>query len=762
MKISRSYLIAAIVLIAFVSAANGFTLLGFFQSLEAGSGVGVSERKFQAQIKAQQDLFLKIDDVEEARKHYKSIESNFSQLGKPVNDLFQKSFSPVLQVYNSKPKEADDRYSMIKKRELMESLVNSYRREIPNGPIPIRAALLNILFDVQNSLVNQSPEAEAISLSKIRERTDGLKQTSRTVRSDGVEERVASIDAIVTALEKSAETKKKWNQERLNALSGADDSLAKLSKATLGSAEESMESSRRYFLYSVIVAICALFVALAVLYVAHKYLRLNFEAKSDAFQKLLKEFGREKLEPTYERDQQWLLADPDWGPIIQGMAESEKAFSEQYQALLSVPKSMLMPFVVFTKERLAKYWNEPAESLFEMKERKISALDDIITDSKISGRERADVIDLIRTTFSTSREDSFEVDLIQGENKVPFEILAYPILTGRMAGGKLFLFKQIRSEAERVDKAVSGHLSLVRDHVLKVMNDSHEEFRPELAVHPEVKKSIEDLDGLRRKVSEKHLLWKSEAQALKDQIERQREILEKLHQQLELIREKNSSAIETFDSRQGSDADLHSDICFLEKEIEQGKLLRRKLEEDLKAQVNTIEVARKYETAIRSSIGEAERFLEEYVQLLNDLRGYCEEAKVQSVNLSFTKDPVSREYGAKARAFAFELESFLTTASSIGMRLQSILAKHPGSALSPHLEGKELDMTMLEGIKLEEEKLGAFVQRWKASGKEWLSESKKVVELVKEIEKDSAIAYQLGETGLVINQQTQNNLDRWN
>ncbi len=762
MKISRSYLVAAIALIAFVSAANGFTLLGFFQSLEGGSGVGFSDRKFQSQLKAQHDLFHKMDDVEEAKKHYKSIEANFSTLGGGANENFQKTYSAVWQAYNTKPKEADDRYAMIKKRELMESLINAYRKEIPNGPIPLRAAYLNILFDVQNSLINQTPEAEAISLAKMRERMDGLKITVRTYRSEGADERVAALDSTLAALEKSFELKKKWQQERERALASADAALGKLAKEVIGSVEDGLESSRRFFLYAVIVAVCAFFLALGVLYIAHKYLRLKFDANSDLFLKLLKEFGREKLDPTYERDQQWLLNDPDWGPVTHGMLNSEKAFSDQYQALLSVPKSLLMPFIVFTKERLAKHWNEPADALFELRDRKISALDDVISDGKVSGRERSDVIELIRTTFTTSREDAFEVDLHQNGDKVPYEILCYPILSGGLAGGKIFFFRQIRSEAERVDRAVSNHLALVREHVHKLINESDEEFKLDIAIHPEVKKSIEELDSLRRKVSEKHLLWKTEAGALMDQIDRQKDILEKLKNQLQTIKSANSTAIQKFDQRKGADEDLHSDICFLEKDLDQSKFLRKRLEEDLKVQAQTLQIARRYETTIRASIGETERFLQEYVQLINDLRGYCEEAKVQSVNMSFTKDTQGREYAAKARAFAFELESFLTTASSIGERMQSILAKHPGNALAPHLEAKEFDFAMIDEIKAEEERLEAFVKRWKVSGKEWVQESKKVAELVSEIDRVTAVATQLGETGLVINEQTHLNLERWN
>jgi hypothetical protein len=761
MKISRSYLVTAIALIALVTAANGFTLLGFFQSVEGGSG-GVSDRKFQVQLKSQHDLFSKIEDVEDAKKHYKSIEQNFTSLGGGVDEAFQKTYGPVLMSFTSKPKEADERYALIKKRELMEGLVNAYRKEIPAGPIPIRAAYLNILFDVQNSLVNQTVEAEAISLSKIRERFENLKFTAKSFRGDGLEDRIAGLDGVFTAIEKGFEQKKKWKQERDRAISAAESSIGKLAKATIGSMEDGVEASRRFFLYSLIVGVAAFFLALVLLYISHKFVKLKFEAKSDLFLKLLKEFGREKLDPTYDRDRKWLLEDPDWGSVTHGFIESEKAFSDQYQALLSVPKSLLMPYVVFTKDRLAKHWNDTARTLFEIGDKRSTALDDIISDRRVKGRDRADIIDLIRATFTTSREDSFEVDIHQNGSSVPFEILCYPILSGALAGGKIFFFRQIRSEAERVDKAVNGHLHIVRDHIQKVLNGSLEEFNIQFAVHPDVRKTIEDLDSLRRKVSEKEILWKTEAGALIDQIDRQKEVLEKLNNQLKNIREANKTTIASFEVRRGADEDLHSDICFLEKEIEQTRLYRTKLEEDLNMQTQLLGVARKYEVGVRASIGEMERFISEYIQLLNDLRGYCEEAKVQSVNLSFAKDPNSREYGARARAFAFELESFLTTASSIGERLKTIISQHPGSALAPHLDAREADFSMLEGIKNEEERLASFIQRWKVSGEGLIAESKKVSELAKEIDRVSSVATQLGETGLIINEQTHLNLERWN
>jgi hypothetical protein len=762
MKISRSYLVTSIALIAFVTGANGFTLLGFFQSVEGGGSGVVSERKFRAQLKSQHDIFYTIDDVEEAKKHFKSLELNFTALGGGVDEGFQKTYGPVLMSYRSKPKEADERYSLIKKRELMEGLVKAYRKEIPVGPIPVRAAYLNILFDLQNSLVNQTLEAEAISLSKVRERFENLKFTGKSFRGDGLEERIAGLDGIFAAIEKGFEQRKKWKQERDRALSSAEASIGKLAKATIGSVEDGVEASRRFFLYSLIAGVSAFFLALALLYISHKFVKLKFEAKSDLFLKLLKEFGKEKLDPTYDRYRKRLLEDPDWGAITQGLIDSEKAFSDQYQALLSVPKSLLMPYVVFTKDRLAKHWNETAKTLFEIGDKRSTALDDIISERRVQGRDRADIIDLIRSTFTTSREDSFEVDIHQDGSTVPFEILCYPILSGGLAGGKIFFFRQIRSEAERVDKAVNGHLHIVREHVQAVLNGSLEEFNLQFAVHPDVRKTIEDLDSLRRKVSEKEILWKTEAGALIDQIDRQKDVLEKLNNQLKNIRDANKTAIVSFENRRGADEDLHSDICFLEKEIEQTCLYRTKLEEDLNMQNQLLNVARKYEVGVRASIGEMERFISDYIQLLNDLRGYCEEAKVQSVNLSFAKDPNSREYGARARAFAFELESFLNAASSIGERLKTIISQHPGSALAPHLDVKEADFSMLEGIKNEEERLASFVQRWKVSGESLIAESKKVSELAREIERVSIVATQLGETGLIINEQTHLNLERWN
>ena len=69
---------------------------------------------------------------------------------------------------------------------------------------------------------------------------------------------------------------------------------------------------------------------------------------------------------------------------------------------------------------------------------------------------------------------------------------------------------------------------------------------------------------------------------------------------------------------------------------------------------------------------------------------------------------------------------------------------------------------ILAGLKREEEKLSAFLQRWKEEGNELVHGGEQALALLRGVDKRSAVVNQLGETSLLINDQAKNNLQRWN
>jgi hypothetical protein len=756
MKASRSYLAVIGILLGVLCVSNFISLAGYFQAVENSGSGGVSEKRLLAQLQYMHAQLKATEDPEVAKRQIRTFESTLSD-GEALDKL-RKTYAPVQAVYSSKPKEAEDRYLLVRKRELMEGLVNAYRKEIPNGLIPVRAAYLNILFDLQNSLLNENAETEEVFIRRNKERFAALKAIVAKQADQGLSMRVANLDSIFLAYERGFDLTEKWREHRTEMLASAEKALPNLARESLGTKDSLVDGLRRSFLYACILALVAGVVGFVVLFVCHKMLKLRFYGRSDAFLRILKDFGRERTDPSYEKDLNLLQSDPDWADLIHGAVESETDFVAKYQALLAVPKSLQTPYVVFSKDRSAKHWNGAAEELFGLNGESAPSLDEIICEEKISSREESvAIVDMVRNSFPASKEEVFEI-LLSGN--APYELLSYPVISGPLAGGKLFVFRSIRSETNRIDKAVSEQLAKVRTYVHKISHHYPVDIAATDHDSPEVKETLTDLDTMKRKIDEREILWKSETTALLDQVSRQREILEKLAGEIRQIREAHGTALELVGSIQVSDEDWHGEICLLDKELAHWKSLRARLESELGQHNLVLAKARAFEQEVRISAEDMEGFLSAYDATLEELKAFGEEAQLQAVNMAFAKEP--KDFSARCRAYSVELNRFVELAGKLSGRVRSFIGEHPAGALAAHLESTDLDPSLIEGLKREEERISQFVSRWKEEGGHLVTGGGHAMELLRQADKKSAVVNQLGETSLLINDQAKSNLQRWN
>jgi hypothetical protein len=762
MKATRSYLFVALVATAGLCVANLISLTGFFQSVERQSSGTSTEKRLLSQLQYLQDQLRRTDDPEQARRQIRSLEALVSPgIESEGTETFRKIYAPVISAYASKPKEAEERFLLVKKRELMEGIVNAYRREISTGRIPVRAAYLNILFDTQNSLLNEGTETERVYIRRNKERFSGLR--GLTGSDQALAARVAALEGVFQSFEKGFEAAAQWKAQKEEALAAADKSLPKLARDLYGSRGQQAEDLRRFFLYSCIIALIAALAALAVFYVSHKLLKLKFYSRTDSFLRLLREFGRERLDSGYDRELAALKADPDWSRLAGGIEQSESDFVASFQTHLAIAQSMTCPHVVIGRDKVVRSWNASAGELFGMADGQDFSMEDLIRSDNVSGREGDPVaaLELIRGSFSVPEAGVFEISLKAGDSWMPFELLCYPVLSGPLAGGKVFLFREIRNEAERVEKSVKGHLGRIRDSIHKLTHGYEVELTPRDADAEAIKGCLEDLSSMKRKLDERELLWKSETGALIDQVSRQREILERVTDEIGAIRAAHGRVLQLVGGLHGGDENWHDEVCLLDRELGRWKALRERLEADVGRHGETLGKARVYEREIRSAAEEMEGFLAEYETSFSRLEEFSEEARVHAVNMGFVKDPGYREFAARSRAFAHEVTRFVEQTKKLSAHVKAFLAAHPASALAPHLEGGEIDPELLSGLRKEEARLEVFLKRWMESGKGLVAEGEEALGILRETDKKGAVLTQLGETSLLINDQARGNLERW-
>ena len=267
MKASKGYfLITGSALLA-VSLVCFVSLYGQFKAVErSGLGQGTEKRALETLKFLHSSLrdSEKPEDAKARMKAFETLAANGPDSG--AVEKIRRAYGPALANFASKPREAEPRYQMGKKRELMEALVNAYRKEIPNGDIRLRAAYLNILFDTQASLLNEDDTAEEVFARRNKERFASLK--TMTASGDAaLQARVANLESIFQAFEKGLEQSMKWKEQKTETFAAVEKSLPKLARDMHGSKDEDLEEYRRSFLYGCVFAALAVLGALIALVV---------------------------------------------------------------------------------------------------------------------------------------------------------------------------------------------------------------------------------------------------------------------------------------------------------------------------------------------------------------------------------------------------------------------------------------------------------------------------------------------------------------
>ncbi|MGZ3661129.1 MAG: hypothetical protein ACXWR1_21115 [Bdellovibrionota bacterium] len=764
MKSARGHFILASLACLSLCFALVVALGGYFHSVERGGSSYGSEKHLISQLRVFHDRLRMAENPEDAKAALKVVESfGFGPESELTREL-KKAYAPVLAVFAAKPREAEARFQYVKKRELMETLVNAYRKEVLHGDLRVRAAYLNILFDTQNSLLNESDEAEQVYLKRNRDRIDGLKGTVIGAKDAGLPVRVSGIDSIFLSYERGFQQALKWRLEKTEALSKEEKALPAIAKGVYAGEDTGVDDTRRTFLYICFVSVVIACASFLTLYLGFKVIRVRSEMKWEAFLSYLRAFGAERVDPKVQEALHTLREDSDWAAVVAEAQRAEENFVRSCQSLLAVPRSLRTPFLVVAKDRTIRHWNEGAAGLFGLTEGKEWGTSDIFQASRLGVKDGSidSALELIRSSFASITEDRFELLILRaGEEPHPYELTMSPISSGPLAGGKILVWREIRSEAQRVDRAVGLQLERIRELVHKVTHQYAVDLTPAEHDAPASRAMIGDLALLKGRVEERELLWKSEAQALIDQVSRQQEILHRLSEELARIRHGQSEALELVQLAHGGEEHLHDEVCVLERDLERWTANRKRLMGDLHQQSAVLDKAKRFEEQLRIATAEVETTLETFDGDIDELRQFADAAKVHSVNLSLVRDPNYWEYASRARGFAHELARFTAKAEEIGRRIRTFVASHPGGALAAHLSGPGLDEGAMAGIAEEQERLQVLLQRWRESGTSILSGGEKAVALLQEAERSGAVVTQLGETSLLISQQARGNLERW-
>ncbi len=763
MRSSRYFLIMGGAIFGLLFLALICVSTALFHSVDQ-SGATISGGIRLAPIMANiQDQMRLAKSAEDVKRNFKSFES-ITGLGAESEQVekLQKVYSTLVSHFANKPREAEQHHLLIKKRDFLEIALNNYRKEIPRGDIRIRALLLNVIFDTQSSFLNESAEMEQVYLKHTHERVSSLKALA--AHDGGVLARAANLESAIALYEKSFLMSESWNSQREEILIKADKSVAQLLQDLKRSADGGIESSRRSFFYTGLFSAIISIFCLGLLLVGYKVVDSNFKKRSNLLFRYLRQFGQEKRDLLSVGEMETLRSDEGWQDLLFAAQEAEEKFVQNYQTQISVAKSMQLPFFVLKKDRSVLFWNKSAADLFQLPEKKDGlSLDDLISTAKISPHlgDSDDLVDVVRNSFAAPKDDVFEFHVKTDKELVPVELNSSPITSGPLVGGKIYVLRQIRNEASRVERAVSYQLNYARDLVHKMTHGYDFEIEANESYSPPVRALLGDFQSMKLKVSEREALWKSEGLGLLDQIERQREILLRLGREIQTMRDRHDELTSLFAKIYEHEETLTDEMIVVERDLAVWSENRKRLKSDLESQAAVLRKARAYEDALREAVTTIKVMIGEIRNDLADLQRFREEARVNAINLSFAENASPSELSAKARAYANQLGNFCDRVRKISDGLESLVHAHPAAALLPQLDAMDIDSAALGILQDEHTKLGSCLEKWRSTGEEILTGGEKALALLSSVDKMGISASQLGETSAIINEQAKANLARW-
>jgi hypothetical protein len=764
-KTSRMYLIFGGAVFFLTALAMLISSIALFRSIDRSGGVLPGDARMAPALGAFFEQIKEVNSGDGAKRTLKSLESamGLSSSGRPMEKVRQ-SFAPLLDHLDRRPREADPQYILQKKRDILEYGVNFYRKEAQGGSISVRSLVLNVVFDTQNALLNQNMEAERVSIGKLKEHLDQLKKSIVGYRDASVSYRVGNLENLIIQLDKGIGAASVWSETKADLIKKAEKASEQIIGEIRRDTEGGGEVSKREFVYSSAIAILIFLASGVVLIVGYKLMKHRFEDRAAVVLHYLRAFGRDKENSETSRELDRLRSDEDWSDLAAGIFSSEEQFIAINQAQMAVWRSITVPFVLFNRDRSVVLINQQAKSLFGIQSENTD-FSDIICDAKIGTKvgNTATLLEMIQHAFHAPREDVYELFVKRDNADFPAELICCPVTTGPLAGGKIFLFREIRSEYDRVNKEVERQVDYIRDVVHKVTHFYEVDINTPEHATPPMKEMLGDLSQMKMRLDEREQLWKSETQGLLEQVNRQQEILSRMKEEMVSIRTSHEILGDTVDEIFRSEKIVSDDLQVVEHSLDLWIENRNRLMESLDTHASVLRRVRDYEEAMRKAVEGVRAMLSETEERYRELEQFRDEVRLASINMGIAtaSEENSKELVVRARSYATNLSEFCKRVRGLMGQVEEFTRMHPGGSLLPYLESHDVDPQVLVSLQEEHSNLSASLQRWKKSGEEALASGEKAKEIIDGMEKSDLLASQLSDTSLVIASQAQRNLSRW-
>jgi PAS domain-containing protein len=769
MKISKLYVLLAGTIFAICCIGMLLVSYSLYKNVdESGSRISGNLR-IMPLVNSLQEEFRKAEGAEQIRDHFRTLETapNMGANAKLVAQL-KTNYLPLMAHMELKPKDSDNRATLLKKKDFLDATLNFYRKEIPSGDIQVRALLLNIIFDTHSSFLAEAPEMEIVYLKKCREKIANLKTIASEARSPGVTFRISGLEGLLNVYEKAATQSWTWSEEKSRLLSEAEKASSLVVETLKRGADVATNSAQRDFLQNVLVCAIVVFLGFGLLYWGAIKFENGFVNKAAIFKKYFELYGQEKLDTISALNLAALKNDGDWGPLFQALQDTEERFLKTFEAQRSISQFNSVPYLVINRSGEIVYCNSSFQQLFAFQtggESDYKTLNEFIFSGVFGQTDRLSIQEGTKITTLVESTGSGETTFRTDGKIIPLEIIVSNITSGKyLADGRVILFRTIPDEARRIEAALSTQLNLILEAVATIAQGQNigDAYKAQDDVHNLVKAVLDRLSEHRLHVEEKETLWKSEIHALLDQAVRQKELLESASTDFKELRERQERISRFFAQFYESERLIHTELSSMERNLDAWMSQQNRLQTEVASQINLIDKAREYEEAVRDGLQAISSDLDGFVTGIQSLRSFREEARLKALNLSLGREAGSEVFSARARSYALEIDKFCLGLEKIVSKVQQFVDRHPANSLFPLLKNADFDASLLEDFRKGQFLIGESVTHWRTNTDVVLQSGVEVQQLLQTVQERGENANKLNDACLLINERTKENLARWN
>src|SRR3989344_2155419 len=223
--------------------------------------------------------------------------------------------------------------------------------------------------------------------------------------------------------------------------------------------DRNIDSLQRDFLLAVFLYMITSILAGLAVFMGRKRAQSWFGQRVNVLVKCLSRFGRNDEGDVGRADARVLEEDPDWSGVFAEIRRGEQGFRPRSAAETALSKCLTNPFVVFSPQKKAVFWNSHASRILD-----ISARDEVdelgleeFFNRCVVVRRKENFADLLRNT-EEGKEITLQFHRRSNNEVVPVEVSVYPLQAGALKGGFVVLFRDMKEEEKRItDRLLSNY-----------------------------------------------------------------------------------------------------------------------------------------------------------------------------------------------------------------------------------------------------------------------------------------------------------------